>query len=457
MAFSQNPYGTAPFSSRLPTDADLAPMSANCATTLTASVTNSALSLPVASSACFLNYQLVVMGTTPPYETAQICSKPDSTHLTLCTGTRGLNGTTAASHASGQLVSGSLSGLHINALSAWMQAIATALGANLANVLSVGNPANAGYIDLYPPSDAANKIGFVAPPTRSTAVRLQLPSADPAAGQVMACGVPSGSSPPVSTCSWSAPGSMTYPSGSGLPIVSGGASWGTTIAPGAAGHVVRSTGSLWADDQLAFSDLSGNPSTSQVLANFTGTKTSAYCMAGDGTMQAIGGGGGNHGVLDFPAGVADYNTGTLIYGPWKFNGNRQNTLAYGANTYAGVRTTTSGDYLVTEDFRLPPTWTGTGITAYLGTVDIDGNGRSVSYTVAIGCTTSGDSALTNADPTFGTAATISYTQGSNVYTEATASLTSIPAACAVNKIARIKLTRGSFTGNHGVYSLSLVW
>ena len=61
MAFSQNPYGTAPFSSRLPTDADLAPMSANCATTLTASVTNSALSLPVASSACFLNYQLVVM------------------------------------------------------------------------------------------------------------------------------------------------------------------------------------------------------------------------------------------------------------------------------------------------------------------------------------------------------------------------------------------------------------
>lgn len=432
-------------------------MSPACSTSLTSSVNASSLSLTVQSTACFLQYQLITIGSSSPYETSQICSIVDGTHLTLCSGTRGYSQTTAASHASGQLVAAGFSAFHQNATAAWLKDIATALGANLANVLSVGNPANAGYIDLYPPSDAANKIGFVAPPTRSTAVRLQLPSADPAAGQVMACGVPSGSSPPVSTCSWSAPGSMTYPSGSGLPIVSGGASWGTTIAPGAAGHVVRSTGSLWADDQLAFSDLSGNPSTSQVLANFTGTKTSAYCMAGDGTMQAIGGGGGNHGVLDFPAGVADYATGTLIYGPWKFNGNRQNTLYYGANTYTGVRTTTSGDYLVTDDFRLPPTWTGTGITVYLGTVDVDGNGRSVSYTVAIGCTTSGDSALTNADPTFGTAATISYTQGSNVYTEATASLTSIPAACAVNKIARIKLTRGSFTGNHGVYSLSLVW
>jgi len=71
--------------------------------------------------------QIVVLGTSAPYETSQVCAKPDSTHLTLCAGTRGLSGTTAASHVSGQLVSGSLSAYHINSLSAWMIDMATKL------------------------------------------------------------------------------------------------------------------------------------------------------------------------------------------------------------------------------------------------------------------------------------------------------------------------------------------
>ena len=115
-AFAQNPLSGS-FATRLPTDQDLPPASANCATTLTASASNSTLSLQVASSACFLVDQIVVLGTSAPYETSQVCAKPDSTHLTLCAGTRGLSGTTAASHVSGQLVSGSLSAYHINSLS----------------------------------------------------------------------------------------------------------------------------------------------------------------------------------------------------------------------------------------------------------------------------------------------------------------------------------------------------
>ena len=70
-----------------------------------------------------------------------------------------------------------------------------------AKVLQSGDPAVAGWVDLYPPSDAVNSVGFVAPATRSTKLRLKLPATDPA-GQVQICGSPGSN---VSTCTWMTP------------------------------------------------------------------------------------------------------------------------------------------------------------------------------------------------------------------------------------------------------------
>ena len=287
-AFAQNPLSGS-FSTRLPTDQDLPPMSANCATTLTASASNSTLSLQVASSACFLVDQVVVLGTSAPYESSQVCAKPDSTHLTLCPGTRGLSGTTAASHVSGQLVSGSFSAYHINSLSAWMIDVATKLGANLVNVapatrtvnghalssnvtvsasdittgilpdaqlpsdvLKTGDPATAAFIDLYPPSDSANSAGFQAPATRSTKLRMQLPSADPSGGQVLSCGTPSST---LSTCSWYTPATIT----------------GSSVLKGSSGSAVAA----------AYAD---------VVGLFGSGSCSGY-LKSDGTCSTVTGGG----------------------------------------------------------------------------------------------------------------------------------------------------------------------
>lgn len=135
---------TGQFSSRVPTDRDLPPMTPNCATKLSGAVDAAALSLAVDSSTCFAANQLVTIGSASPYETVQICSIPDSTHLTLCAGTRGLVGA-AASHASRQTVAGGLSAYNVNALRVWMQDIASKLGANLANVVKNADPTKTGY------------------------------------------------------------------------------------------------------------------------------------------------------------------------------------------------------------------------------------------------------------------------------------------------------------------------
>ena len=288
-------------------------MSPNCATTLTASVTNSALSLPVASSACFLANQVVILGTTAPYETAQVCSKPDSTHLTLCSGSRGLNGTTAASHASGQLVSGGLSGQNINALAAWLKDIATALGANLANVLTVGSPAAAGYLDLYPPTDATNSAGFQAPATRSTKLRLVLPSADPTAGQVLACGAPSST---LSTCSWVTP-------------ASGGTVYYQTVKAGGSAQTQRSALNLIAGSNVTVScaDNSGAGSTDCTVASTaTGGGSSAkYAAAISGTSTSITAATHGLGSTVVVSGCKD-GSGAALWPDWSVDGSGNVTV-----------------------------------------------------------------------------------------------------------------------------------
>ncbi len=68
---------------------------------------------------------------------------------------------------------------------------------------------------------------------------------------------------------------MVYP-GAGLPISTGSA-WGTSLTAGAAGHVVRSTGSAYADSAILTADL---PSVNNV-------RLCEYAILGNGTAGAL--------------------------------------------------------------------------------------------------------------------------------------------------------------------------
>ena len=137
--YGQNPV-TAPFTSRVPTDADLPPMSPNCTTTLTAAVTStSTLAFSVASTSCFLVDELVTTDT----ETTQICSITPGT-LTMCS--RGAAQTVAATHTSGKTVAAGLSALNINGIAAWLKAMAAAAGPNFSNV--AGNGTFSGNVSI---------------------------------------------------------------------------------------------------------------------------------------------------------------------------------------------------------------------------------------------------------------------------------------------------------------------
>lgn len=67
--------------------------------------------------------------------------------------------------------------------------------------LNVGDGTSDGYVDLYPANDTTNSIGFTTS-TRTSKLRLRLPSSDPATGQVLSCAAPSNG---VSTCGWITP------------------------------------------------------------------------------------------------------------------------------------------------------------------------------------------------------------------------------------------------------------
>lgn len=225
--------------------------------------------------------------------------------------------------------------------------------------------------------------------------------------------------------SWQAAGGSA-PSGTGVAIVSSG-SWGTTLP---------------------------------LVTTVNGSSTDSQIPTAKAVYTAASAGAG--GSIDFGIGSMDAAQGSLV-GVWKKNGSASPPGIYGGNYYTSAIMGTSGDFLVTN-FRLPKSWTGTGVTVYLATIDMDGNGRAISYTVQIGCTNTGDSVYLT-DPTFGSTATLSGTQGSNSLLELTASLP-LPANCTSGggngsgslKQARLKLIRtGAWTGNHGVNDVALSW
>ena len=293
-----------------------------------------------------------------------------------------------------------------------------------ANVLQSGNPTVASWLDFYPPSDSTHYIGILAPPSRSTQLHLQLPSTDPTAGQVMTCGAPSGASPPVSTCTWSANGggSMVYPV-AGIPVSVAGTSWRGTAA--AYADIVG----LWASGSCT-GYLKNDGTCSTSTASATGTIDLSASVSSSGASASLWING----------------TGTYpIYG------------GAGGPAWTSFLFTGSGD-TARATFRLPFDWNSTTVGVKMATIDVDGNAGGVSYSVAIGCAVSGvQSTLTSNDPTFGTGLTLTGTQGSNLLLEMAGSGLNIPAACTAGTIARVLVTRNSSAraGNHGMLDLAL--
>ncbi len=125
---------TAAFPAAVATNQNLGVAVNNCQTQLSSNVELSSVSLTVASTACFSQYTLI----TIDYEIMQITAKVDSRTLTV---TRAFNGSTAARHYSGAIVSALITAWYPNASNAEIKAIETALGAGMANVT---NPSKSG-------------------------------------------------------------------------------------------------------------------------------------------------------------------------------------------------------------------------------------------------------------------------------------------------------------------------
>lgn len=110
---------TAKFPAAVVTIQDLGKAKDASSSTLNGGINNSTLTVVVADGSQFTANQIVQIDS----EQMQICSIATNT-LTICTGTRGFAGTSAASHLSGAAVRGVMVSWYINALAAEVVAIA---------------------------------------------------------------------------------------------------------------------------------------------------------------------------------------------------------------------------------------------------------------------------------------------------------------------------------------------
>lgn len=140
------------FPARIPSDQDLGVARDRAISSLTNAISSTTLTVPVANGAAFAEKQIIRINM----ERMQICTIVENT-LTLCAGTRGMGGTTAAAHANGAVVEGTIAAYYHNALRLEVQAITAALGVNLAHPLNKGTtlPGTCAVGDVFYATDAA--------------------------------------------------------------------------------------------------------------------------------------------------------------------------------------------------------------------------------------------------------------------------------------------------------------
>lgn len=132
-AWGQNP-NTAAFPTTVATDQDLPAAKTRSSSTLSTSINASTLTVVVGSGASFIQYQIISIDT----EEMLICSISSNT-LTICSGTRGLGDTTAASHTAGAAVRGVISSYFTNQLAAESKAIEARLRDRAAQCVDAGS------------------------------------------------------------------------------------------------------------------------------------------------------------------------------------------------------------------------------------------------------------------------------------------------------------------------------
>jgi hypothetical protein len=142
LLFAQNP-NTAVFPGAIADDEDLLVQSNLAQTTLNGTIDASTLSINLTNAAGFTFPGVVVVGS----EIIKVCSKATNA-LTVCTGGRGFEGTTAASHTSGVGVFGYLTSYAHNQLAAEMKAVQAAIPLTFPFVFNLASPA-AGDDGIY--------------------------------------------------------------------------------------------------------------------------------------------------------------------------------------------------------------------------------------------------------------------------------------------------------------------
>jgi hypothetical protein len=121
---------TASFPTSIASDSDLLVGKDRSTSRLAESISSEATSFDVLSGSQFVQYQTITIDS----EQMQVTNISTNT-LTV---TRGFNGTNAVPHAGNAVVYGNITSYHHNALREEIQAIETALGANLSNVSGAG-------------------------------------------------------------------------------------------------------------------------------------------------------------------------------------------------------------------------------------------------------------------------------------------------------------------------------
>lgn len=131
--YAQNPE-TAAFPSAVADDEDLLCWKNGATTTLNGTINDSTLTVVLTDATNFCGPGVITIEN----ERLKVCSISTNT-LTICSGGRGFDNSTAASHTSGVTVSGYVPAYWLNQMAAEIKSIESQLGASLGNILTPSN------------------------------------------------------------------------------------------------------------------------------------------------------------------------------------------------------------------------------------------------------------------------------------------------------------------------------